>query len=93
MSKYNQWMNKNLYNSALQLSNEKLNQNQGAFFGSIKCYEDWNFEEHSTEKEIIEIKEVLKNPKIATDKLLSISYIEICDENTDKSILKFIIEF
>lgn len=35
MAKYNQWMNENLYKSALQLSNEKLKENQGAFFGSI----------------------------------------------------------
>lgn len=60
-----------------------------------ECYEDWNLEEYSTEEEIAETKKILKNPKIATDKLLSLSYIEIFDnnENIEESIIKFNYEF
>jgi uncharacterized damage-inducible protein DinB len=35
MSQYNQWMNQKFYQVAQQLGNEKIQQDQGAFFGSI----------------------------------------------------------
>jgi uncharacterized damage-inducible protein DinB len=35
MSQYNQWMNQKFYQVAQQLGNEKVQQNQGAFFNSI----------------------------------------------------------
>jgi uncharacterized damage-inducible protein DinB len=35
MSQYNQWMNRKLYQTAQQLGNEKIQQDQGAFFNSI----------------------------------------------------------
>ncbi|MGL5836721.1 MAG: DinB family protein [Waterburya sp.] len=35
MSQYNQWMNRKLYQAAQQLGNEKIQQDQGAFFSSI----------------------------------------------------------
>ncbi|MGL5940938.1 MAG: DinB family protein [Waterburya sp.] len=35
MSQYNQWMNQKVYQAAKQLSDEKIKQDQGAFFGSI----------------------------------------------------------
>lgn len=35
MSQYNQWMNQKIYQVAQQLGNEKIQQDQGAFFGSL----------------------------------------------------------
>jgi uncharacterized damage-inducible protein DinB len=35
MAEYNQWMNEKLYSAAATLSVEQLNENRGAFFGSI----------------------------------------------------------
>ena len=35
MADYNQWMNKNLYEAASQLSASELAENRGAFFGSV----------------------------------------------------------
>jgi uncharacterized damage-inducible protein DinB len=35
MSRYNQWMNEKLYETVSQLSEEKLKENKGAYFGSI----------------------------------------------------------
>jgi uncharacterized damage-inducible protein DinB len=35
MSHYNQWMNQKIYQASKQLGDEKIKQDQGAFFGSI----------------------------------------------------------
>lgn len=35
MSQYNQWMNQKIYQVAQQLGNDKIQQDQGAFFGSL----------------------------------------------------------
>ncbi|WP_036798719.1 DinB family protein [Pleurocapsa sp. PCC 7319] len=35
MSRYNQWMNQKVYQTAQKLDHEKIKQDQGAFFGSI----------------------------------------------------------
>jgi uncharacterized damage-inducible protein DinB len=35
MSQYNQWMNQKIYQVAQQLGNDKIQQNQGAFFNSL----------------------------------------------------------
>lgn len=35
MALYNQWINKSIYSAAAKLSQEKLSQNRGAYFGSI----------------------------------------------------------
>jgi uncharacterized damage-inducible protein DinB len=35
MSQYNQWMNQKVYQAAKQLGDEKIKQDQGAFFGFI----------------------------------------------------------
>lgn len=35
MSQYNQWMNQKIYQAAQQLGNKKIQQDQGAFFGSL----------------------------------------------------------
>jgi len=35
MSQYNQWMNQKIYQAARQLGNEAIEQDRGAFFGSI----------------------------------------------------------
>lgn len=35
MSQYNQWMNQKFYETAKNLGNEEIQQDQGAFFGSI----------------------------------------------------------
>jgi uncharacterized damage-inducible protein DinB len=35
MSQYNQWMNQKIYQAAQQLGNDKIQQDQGAFFGSL----------------------------------------------------------
>ncbi|NJK55517.1 MAG: hypothetical protein HC939_05760 [Pleurocapsa sp. SU_5_0] len=35
MSQYNQWMNQKIYQVAQQLGDNKIKQDQGAFFGSL----------------------------------------------------------
>lgn len=35
MSQYNQWMNQKIYQVAQQLGNDKIQQDQRAFFGSL----------------------------------------------------------
>lgn len=35
LSRYNQWMNEKLYNTAAQLADDELSKDRGAFFGSL----------------------------------------------------------
>jgi uncharacterized damage-inducible protein DinB len=58
MSQYNQWMNQKVYQAAKQLGDEKIKQDQGAFFGSILATLN-----HIYVADIIWLKRFAQHPK------------------------------
>ncbi|MFN4150632.1 MAG: DinB family protein [Candidatus Sericytochromatia bacterium] len=103
MAKYNQWMNQNLYNSALQLSNEKLNENQGAFFGSIIGTFNhiivadiiWlkRFANHQSKYKSLDFINTIETPT-SLNKMINenLQELKVLREKLDELIVSFILE-
>lgn len=103
MAKYNQWMNQNLYRSALQLSNEKINENQGAFFGSIIGTFNhivvadiiWlkRFANHPSKYKALEFINTIETPN-SLNKLINenLQELKVLREKLDEVIINFILE-
>lgn len=103
MAKYNQWMNQNLYRSALQLSNEKLNKNQGAFFGSITGTFNhivvadiiWlkRFANHPSKYKALEFINTIETPN-SLNKMINenLQELKVLREKLDNAIVSFTLE-